>query len=153
MSWKLPPIPELLRAVDAYLRTAYDGELPSAVSGRIHTLQALGPGEFYDSPVFERTPADAPHRLALRLGSRAYPHMKLAIDRSPDGKGYLFRVDTHDRHCCPKPGTRYHDEFCKLMEANQKLAQAIEARWARENLPTFKTYLRADLKRRRAGSG
>jgi len=154
MNWKPPPIPELLRAVKAYLEMAYDGEPPPAVCERVRTLHSLAAEEFYDSPVFERIPPDAPTRLALRLGNRVYPHMKLAIDRSPDGRGYLFRVDTHDRHCCPPPDTRDYREFSRLMEFNQKLAQAIEAGWAEQNLPTFKTYLRADLRRRQAaGAG
>ena len=38
------------------------------------------------------------------------------------------------------------------MEVNQKLATAIETAWADADLPTFKTFLRDDLaKRKRNG--
>mgnify|MGYP000446834360 CR=1 FL=1 len=52
-----------------------------------------------------------PIRYALRLGNLSYPHMKLIIDRSPDGKGYLLRADTHDAHIQPKAGSREQAAF------------------------------------------
>jgi hypothetical protein len=38
------------------------------------------------------------------------------------------------------------------MEANQGVAQAIEAAWATEHLPTFKTFLKEDLALRQAAA-
>jgi hypothetical protein len=39
------------------------------------------------------------------------------------------------------------------MERNQKLAEKIEAAWEAVQLPTFKQFLREDLKRRQAAAG
>lgn len=103
---------------------------------------------FYESSVLEHEPAPDPPRFRLRLGSRIYPHMKLAIERSPGGEGHLFRADTHDQHCCPAPGSREYDIFRQLMTANREIAQGIESEWERQGLPTFKTYLKRDLQRR-----
>jgi hypothetical protein len=79
--------------------------------------------------------------------------MKLAIDPRPDGKGFLFRADTHDRHACPPPESKEYPLFCALMEKNQRLSQQIESAWADAGLTTFKTYLRDDLARRQAAVG
>ena len=75
--------------------------------------------------------------------------MKLSIDMRPDQGGFLFRADTHDRHICPSPASKDYATFRELMEKNQKLAQNIEAAWGEGGLPTFKSYLKQDLERRR----
>jgi hypothetical protein len=156
------PLPEpaaVLRAIDAYLRHAYGGANPSAaVKSRVEALRGVATEDFFKSPSFERDPnvndpAATPSRLAVRLGNRFYPHMKLSIDRRPDGRGYLFRADTHDRHIQPQPQSKEYAAFCELMENNQKLAAAVEAAWAEEGLPTFKTFLRDDLARRAKDRG
>jgi hypothetical protein len=134
---------------------------PSAVRARLETLKSTPAETFYDSPVLERqespkTPGEAPPRdalplrYALRLGNRLYPHMKLMIDRSPDGQGYLLRADTHDAHIQPRPGSREMGAFAELMKMNRTIADAIEARWEQLSLPTFKKFLRDDLERRKA---
>ena len=105
--------------------------------------------DFYASPIFERDSKTAPSKLSLRLGNKTYPHMKLTIERSPDKNGYLFRADTHDRHCCPPQGAREHEQFVALMAKNQQVAQSVESAWADMGLPTFKTWLRDDLARRK----
>ncbi len=76
--------------------------------------------------------------------------MKLIIDRSPDGKGYLLRADTHDAHIQPRPGSREQSAFADLMAMNRAVADAIESKWAEATLPTFKQFLREDLERRKA---
>src|SRR5436305_13255501 len=105
----LPP-PTVWRAIEVYVAHAYDGAIPpSAVRKKLDTLRSLAPEDFYTNSAFERGEGDAAatgNRLSLRLGNRFYPHMKLTIERSPDQRGFLFRADTHDRHCCPPAGSR-----------------------------------------------
>ena len=144
------PTEQVWKAIDVYLAHAYSGPLPSPVTAKLATLRSLPPEDFYDSPILERDVAASPSKLSLRLGNRFYPHMKLTIERSPDRQRFLFRADTHDRHCCPVPGSREYGAFCRLMEENQKLAQEIESAWGEAGLPTFKTYLREDLEKRKA---
>jgi hypothetical protein len=144
MRWPEPAV--VWRAIEAYIRIAFKSEPPSAVRSRLETLRALGDASFYDSAVFENKGDGA--RVLLRLGNRFYPHMKLAIERRPDGHGYLFRADTHDAHCCPVTTSREYQAFRQLMELNQTVAQAVELEWEKEGLPTFKTYLKEDLARR-----
>jgi hypothetical protein len=76
--------------------------------------------------------------------------MKLIVDRAPDGHGYLLRADTHDAHIQPAPGSRERAAFKELMTRNHAMADAIEAAWEAQNLPTFKKFLREDLARRKA---
>lgn len=143
-----PSISLIWQAVEGYLKCAYpDGQVPSAVRDRLDTLRACGNHEFFDCPVFERDRA-RPSRLMLRLGNRFYPHMKFVIERAPDGHGYLFEADTHDRHIRPPPGSREYRAFCELMQTNQGIAKAIEEEWARRGVPTFKQFLRRDIERR-----
>jgi hypothetical protein len=146
------PVAVTLKAIDIYLAHAYPAEPPSPVRAKVETLRALPPEAFYESPAFERHSQTTPAKLSLRLGNKLYPHMKLTIERAPDHTAFLFRADTHDSHCCPAPGSREHGSFCELMNLNQKIAQAIETAWAADHLPTFKTFLRDDLARRKAGT-
>ena len=180
MSWQRPSPRMVWRAIDTYLEVAYaplpapaggDGKAapaaaelpPSAVRARLETLKSTPQDAFYDSPVFEKqdaprppgepAPRDAgPVRYALRLGNLSYPHMKLMVERSPDGLGYLLRADTHDAHIQPRPGSREQAAFAELMRQNRAVADAIEARWEQAGLPTFKKFLRDDLERRRAAA-
>jgi hypothetical protein len=148
MRWPEPAV--VWGAIEAYIKVAFKGEPPSAVRSRLETLRALGDAAFYDSAVFEKKDEGAGARVLLRLGNQFYPHMKLAIERRPDGHGFLFRADTHDAHCCPGPTSREYQAFRQLMELNQTVAQAVEVEWEKEGLPTFKTYLKEDLARRGA---
>jgi len=147
MSAELPDQSVVFHAVDAYLRTAYQGEAPIAVRSVLATLRQWS-GKFFSCPVFANDGKLPPNKYILRLGNQCYPHMKLVIERSPDGRVFLFRADTHDRHVCPPEGAPEHDAFVALMTRNQELAQAVETAWAEEGLPTFKTWLREDLAKR-----
>ena len=170
MSWQKPSPRVLWNAIQVYLSIAYNGPAqepgglpagtPSAVRARLDTLRSTPDDAFYDSPVFERiAPKDAkdakapPTKYALRLGNRHYPHMKVVIDRAPDGHSYLLRADTHDTHVQPRPGSREAAAFMELVRANQAVAEAVEAAWETQGLPTFKKYLRDDLERRKAAMG
>ena len=148
VSWHKPSPQTVWRAIEIYVQHAYDGPPPSAVRARIDTLHQLPPADFYDNPILEPDSARPPRRYTIRLGNSIYPHMKLAIARTPDGRGYLFHVDTHDEHCRPEQGSRETKAFHQLMNANSQVAQRIENAWAEAGLPTFKTYLRDDLLRR-----
>ena len=149
MKWPEPQI--VWRAIDTYVKVAYDGLPPSAVRSRLETLRALDHASFYDSAVFENcNSAGTTLRILLRLGNQFYPHMKLAIERRPDKQGYLFRADTHDAHCCPAEDSREHHAFRQLMEMNYTIAKAIESAWEKDGLPIFKSFLKEDLARRRS---
>lgn len=179
MSWQRPSPRIVWRAIDIFLDVAYTPlspvsaaprkkvdarapePVPSAVRARLETLKSTPQDAFYESPVFERQEAPRasgdpspreplPIRYSLRLGNIHYPHMKLMIDRSPDGQGYLLRADTHDAHIQPRPGSREQAAFAELMSQNRAVADAIEAKWAEAGLPTFKQFLRDDLQRRKA---
>jgi hypothetical protein len=147
MTWPEPVV--VWRAIEAFIKVAYDGPPPSAVRSRLETLRALRDDAFYESPAFENKGEGISACVLLRLGNQFYPHMKLAIERRPDRHGFLFRADTHDAHCCPLESSGEHAAFRQLMEMNQTVAQAIESAWEREGLPIFKSYLREDLARRR----
>ena len=160
MGWQKPDPPVVWRAIATYLSIAFDGppnahdvpaNTPSAVRSRLESLRMERPADFFASSVLERdATTPTPARYSLRLGNRMYPHMKLVIDRSPDGRGHLFRADTHDGHCRPAPGSRDYHVFSQLMEANRELAARIESAWDAQGIPTFKSYLRDDLARRKA---
>jgi hypothetical protein len=159
MGWHKPEPALVWRAVTTYLSIAYDGvagtsgvpaSTPSAVRSRIESLRLAPSSDFYASPVFERDNPAAATRFSLRLGNRHYPHMKLVIERSPDGHGHLLRADTHDAHCRPAPGSRDYHVFNQLMEQNRQVAEQIEAAWEGQGIATFKAYLREDLERRKA---
>jgi hypothetical protein len=149
----MPDRPEpavVSRAVEIFIQHAYGADRPISVRSQLATLSSWK-GEFYRCPVIAPDFNKPPRRYTIRLGNRNYPHMKLAIEQTPDDKAFIFRVDTHDRHCCPVPGSPEYQPFLQLMEQNQKLAQEIESAWAAENIPTFKSHLRDDLAKRQQG--
>ena len=148
MSWQKPNPAIVWKAIDAYLKGAYPADPPAPIRQRLESLRAVADAAFLASDAFERDSSADPSRYALRLGNRFFPHMKLVIERSPDG-GYLFRADTHDRHCQVPPSSPEYADFCQLMARNHQIAQAIELAWENQGLPTFKTFLRRDLDRRR----
>jgi hypothetical protein len=151
VSWNKPSVEQFWRAVEIYLRIAYgDSKISGAAQKRIDTLKATGNHDLFANPTFERDDPNSPKRLSLRLGNPTYPHMKMVVEAKPGGQGYLFRVDTHDRHCRPAPTSREYRLFCELTENNLKVAEAIEAAWTHEHLPTFKEFLREDLAARTA---
>jgi hypothetical protein len=159
MGWQKPEPAMVWKAIALYLANAYDGVVglggvpantPSAVRARLDSLRHAPATDFYASPVFERDTPTNPAKFYLRLGNRHYPHMKLAIDRSPDGRGHLLRADTHDTHCRPAPGSRDFHVFTQLMNLNRDIADCIEAAWEAEGMPTFKAFLRDDLDRRKS---
>ena len=146
---ELPSPKAVWSAIELYMRCAYgEAKAPAAVQKRLESLRAAGEnGAFFASGVFERD--SNLKRYSLRLGNRFYPHMKLSIDERPDQDGFLFRADTHDRHICPTPASKEYGAFCELMEKNQQVAKQIEEQWQERGVPTFKTYLKQDLQRRR----
>jgi hypothetical protein len=148
VTWRKPTRAEVLRAVEIYLSVAYPDEPPSAVRARLDTLRSIPDEDFYESAVLEHERVVRPSVYKLRMGNPFYPHMRMIIERAPDGRGYLFRVDTHDKHCVPAAQSRDYNSFCKLMERNQLLAQQIEAAWADAGIPTFQGFVSTDLTRR-----
>lgn len=151
MNWKKPAHPELMHAVAVYLQAAYAGaSVPRSVAAKVDTLNVAAGDTLYETALVENDASAPGHRFSIRLGNGAYPHMKLVIERSPDGQGHLFRADTHDRHIRPQPGTRDADLFAQLMVDNGRIAEAIEAAWEQAGVPTFKAFLRNDLARRAA---
>lgn len=152
MSAPLPEPDVVFKAIDAYVRVAYEGGEPSiAVRSMLATLHSWA-GKFYNCPVWVKDENISPKKLQLRLGNKVYPHMKLVLEQAPDGSTCFFRADTHDRHCCPPNGTPEHGAFVELMNKNQQYAQQVEQEWSAEGIPTFKGWLRQDLARRAAQS-
>jgi hypothetical protein len=149
MNPQLPEPSQVWKAVETYLSIAYDGPPPTVVRSLLSILRSFS-GPFFTAPAFAATGGPSAPRLTLRLGNRTYPHMKLALEPSPDGSKYLFKADTHDKHICPARSSPEYEPFRQLMQTNQQIAEKIEAAWAEQGLPTFKTYLQDDLARRQA---
>ena len=147
------PEPQRVKqAIDIYLSKAYDGPPPVNVRSLLRVMESWG-GEFYECPIFAPDQARPPTKYTARLGNRQYPHMKLVLQLAPDEGTWLFRADSHDRHCCPPATSPEYNDFCGLIEQNQRTAERIEAAWSAAGIPTFKAYLKEDLARRAAGAG
>jgi hypothetical protein len=147
MPLQLPSRQTVWEAINIYLNSAYDGAVPGPVRQRLEQSRAAGE-DWHACPALEKDGADPPTRLALRLGNRFYPNMKLVIDAKPDGPGFLFRADSHDAHICPSPKSPEYAAFLNLMKNNRAVTIAIEAEWEGAGIPTAHTYLEQDLARR-----
>jgi hypothetical protein len=145
-----PDSTQVMSAIEIYLKLAYpDHPPPVTVRSLVSTLKSWG-GNFFEAPVFATDAHEPPTRSSMRLGNGFYPHMKLVFQLSPNDEQFLFRVDTHDKHCCPPSSAPEYTAFCDLMERNQRQAEEIESAWAEAGIATFKTYLREDLAKRKA---
>ena len=149
MQVERPDPTDVMRAVDSYMKVAYgDDAVPAHVRSQLAVLETWK-GDFFRSPAIASDGGTPPRRYSIRLGNRHYPHMKLAIERSPDGKAYLFRADSHDAHCCPPADRPEYEAFREMMERNRVIVSSVEEAWAAEGLTTFKLYLQQDLARRK----
>lgn len=83
---------------------------------------------------------------AFRLGSAAFPHVKLQVVRCDHDGGLVFGVDTHDAVFL-EPGHPDAAGWAALQEANRALKEQIERAWEAEGLLTFNGLLRRGLKR------
>ena len=151
MSLSKPDAALVQRAIDVYVREAYPAGPPVPVRSMLATERTWA-GHLTDAPVFIKDDQKNPTKYSMRLGNESYPHMKLVIERAPDGNAYLFRADAHDAHCCPPAGSPEHAAFRELMTRNQQVISKIEKAWAAEGVPTMKTYLQQDLERRKQQS-
>ena len=144
------PDPALVqRAIDVYVKVAYPDGPPLAVQSMLATERTWA-GHLTDAPVFVKDDQKNTTKWSMRLGNTTYPHMKLIVERAPDGNGHLFRADAHDAHCCPPQGTPEHAAFRELMTRNQEVVSKIEKAWGEAGVPTMKTYLQADLAKRKS---
>lgn len=83
---------------------------------------------------------------ALRLGSTAFPHLKLQIVDHAD-VGCVFSVDTHDAFSLDPsdPDTKH---WAALQASNRRLKEEIERAWEQAGLLTFNALLRRELARK-----
>jgi len=72
----------------------------------------------------------------LRLGNSRYPHMKLVLEESILQNEYAFMVDTHD-DLKVSPDAPDYDRWNQVRAHNRELAEVIEGRWRREQVPTI----------------
>lgn len=136
MTWERPPPAAVWQAIEAWLAVAYEGRPPAPVAERLSALRSMAEAAFYECEAFER----GEDRYALRLGNRAYPHMKLVVVAAPDGQA-LFCADTHDRHFQDLIGSP-DPRLAELVARNETIARAIEDAWSARGLLTSRAYLR-----------
>ncbi|HMD53241.1 MAG TPA: hypothetical protein VKJ65_01665 [Phycisphaerae bacterium] len=146
---KHPPLPtagELKRAIDIYIRLAYSGvAVPDFVTARMKPILAA-PAEAPANPSwFEVAQKEDRSVYRLRLGQKAYPHMKLTLEETPDAGSFLFSADAHDSHLYAPTGSPDEQGLMELRKNNAQLVTQIESAWTQENIPTFRGYLRRSL--------
>ncbi len=132
-------VPMLRDAIDQFLGVAYEGaDRPEAPSiDDSESIESALSG-YEDSCVGREA---ASRCYVIRLGSREYPFMKLALQEYLLEDQFFFMVDTHDQMEL-KPGMPDYDAWIDLKRRNREVKLAIEERWADAGLPTL-----ADLKR------
>jgi hypothetical protein len=152
----------LQRAIELYLGLTYPGgTAPAAAKARAEPILALDREAEVPLSLLETDSANSLTSYALRLGQPMYPHMKLVIEPAPQGpggaggsgRGYLLRVDSHDRHLHAPAGSPDAVWLASVRASNKELGEKIEAAWAAAGLPTFKEFLRQQLMARKAGGG
>ncbi|MGC8624015.1 MAG: hypothetical protein ACP5I8_03720 [Phycisphaerae bacterium] len=145
----LPPVHIIKKAIEIYLPLAYpSGQIPEVVKSRMAPIMAAADTVAIEPAWFEVGDKDGRTIYRLRLGQVGYPHMKLSIEESPDGTGYLLLADAHDQHLmvsAHSPDAKY---LAELQKNNATLVEKIHLAWTQAGLPTFRNYFRAAMERR-----
>jgi hypothetical protein len=144
-----PDFAQVIQAITLYLGVAYPGGPSPAARKLLATIESSS-SDVLSCPALVPEPRVQPKRYTLRLGNQFYPHMKLVLEPAPDGSRFLYRADTHDGHIRPATTSPEYSVFCELMEKNRRIAEAIDLAWDQAAIPTFKSFLREDLRRRKA---
>lgn len=138
------------RACQIFLAYAYpDGAIPESRRAFLNLLPDDPLEPLLEPPLCQRlygTPAGATELrgYALRLGSSAFPHVKLKIVWHYETSRWFFAVDTHDAiHLTP--GDPDHQRFKELQGKNRRLKQQIERAWEQAGVLTFNASLRQEL--------
>jgi hypothetical protein len=148
----LPLADELRRAVELYVRAAYEtGSAPD--SGKLPPEGDFNVASWLMSDAAERTPPDAPieavRSFAMRLGNDRYPHMKLRLSRPPRHEGFVFSVDSHDAFLSAPPGTSDYEALEEIKRYNARLAGRVRGAFEEAGLPTEREYLREQIRKAR----
>ena len=155
-SINLPSPAKLRRAIDIYLKHAYERGVPQAVQ-KLIPPKDFQPHTWLMSEAIERTPPDAPleavRSFAMRLGNTMYPNMKLRLSRPPNQRVYVFSVDCHDAFLKSPVGSGDLEALRQLKQHNTKLAAIIVAEFEKAHVPTEHEYLRSKIKQARGGCG
>jgi hypothetical protein len=146
------PTPLLGQACRTFLALAYpegEGSIPAPKKsfGHIAPDQALD--TVLVAPICQTLHTDTGQcrGYALRLGSIAYPHLKLQVVWHEKSASWVFAVDTHD-NLQLDPGHPDADRLARLQAANGRLKEQIERAWEAEDLTTFNALLRRELNRK-----
>lgn len=135
--------------MEIYLPLAYpSGQIPDVVKARIAPVAGSADGDPINPEWFEPADKDGRAVYRLRLGHAAYPHMKLSVEESPDGKGYLLLADAHDNHLMAPETSPDAKLLSELRKNNAELVEKIQSAWTQAGLPTFRNYFRAAMERR-----
>jgi hypothetical protein len=143
----------LARACRTFLGLAYPGgvsTIPPAKQ-RFLVLEADEPLEsLLVPPLCEvlRQPQGGERGYAIRLGSAAYPHLKLQVVFCDHGAACVFAVDTHDSLRLD-PSHPDAPGWARLQIANSRLKEQIERAWEGQGLLTFNGLLRRELEKGR----
>lgn len=152
----LPTAREIARAVNIFLRWAYDGSPPLATERFVIRLDS-DVAEWLMSDVSERSPAEEPieavRSFALRIGNSVYPHMKLRLSRPPNQQVYVFTVDSHDAMLKVAGRSADYDELEALKRHNAEIASKIDAAWENAGLLTEHEYMRQRMRQPSASDG
>jgi len=142
MPGNLPSLADMRLAIELYLSKAYPDSSPSrGVAATLQRLDEASDAGFFYSPVWELDGEHPPWQMSLRLGNYLYPHMKLVLEPTPDGLGYLFRVDPHDRHVLASAPGNVCEAFRLLVYSDAAIAEEIEAAWELHGLATTKVFV------------
>jgi hypothetical protein len=145
------------RACQTFLDLAYpEGKdtIPAVKRAYVHIDPAQPLTGLLRPPVCQPLsgPDGVSRGYAFRLGSSAYPHLKMKAVACEAGSAWVFAVDTHDTiqleaNHPDAPAWR------RLQETNRRLRDQIEAAWEGEGLLTFKGLLRRGLPAETTGPG
>ncbi len=141
---------KLAQACRIFLTLAYpDGEpsIPSAKRAYLRIPAEPGLELLLTPPVCQHLPRPEGgiRGYAFRLGSNAFPHLKLQVVEQSK-RDLVFSVDTHDQ-VRVDPSHPDAPAWAQLQCVNRRLYEEIERAWEAAGLLTFNALLRRELEK------
>ncbi len=141
--------PLLARACRIFLTLSYPdgpGTIPPPRQSYFNMDPGLSLESFLAPPVCQAlvVPETGNPKLAFRLGSAVFPHLKLQILDCDNQGTLVFAVETHDAF---RPDSGHPDAaaWAQLQLANRLLKEQIEHAWEKEGFLTFNALLKRKL--------
>lgn len=144
MNYKKYNLNMLKKAVKLYKKTAYPNEEdiknPQIIERFTNLENAKTSEEFFS--YFKKEEFDGIESFKIQLGSKIYPFLKLAFEKTTFSDDYGFYIDRHSEYIAIDSSSPSYKKELLLKEETKQLKIKIESLFEYENIPTYRYFIK-----------